>query len=238
MSNNASFVSITKNDAIHQLHAMRKFHLILLLGISAVSLVSAQPNIPSEPKAPSVEPKTDANKPNPIKQDNESREYPALVVFVNGSKIRGTIVLKDTKLTASCFCGNEKCALSEEIGKIKSVEFTQWKRDPASRRFRHCTTTITLRDGSKFNCARIPVFDRFALKREGKVLWCYTLYYRSESDKPKAAKSKAKKQHGVKLQPDESSQIKIEPHPDAVRKIEFLREEGKNLFDLLPLMMK
>lgn len=217
---------------------MKRCVIIQFLSFFIFSLVSAQPKLPVEPKAPSVDEKADANAPKPMPQDRAGREYQVLVVFINGSKIRGTIVLKDEKLSASCFCGNAGCFLSEAMGQIKSIEFTNWKVDGPSRRFRHSHTAIILRDGSKFKCERIPVFDRFSLKREGKTLWCYTLYYGKISHKPRSGKKKTNKQYNVKLQSDDLGQVKIEPHPDAVRKIEFLREEGESLIDLIPFMMK
>ncbi len=198
----------------------------------------AQPQPPVEPKAPAVEQRSESNKQNTPQQDDESRKYPAIVVFANGSKIRGSLLLKNEKISAICSCGNTACDLSEVIANIKYIEFTHWKRDASSRRFRHSATAITLRDDSKFNCARLPDFDRFGLKRERKTHWCYTIYYADASDKPKPVTAKSKNRHHAKSQSDETPKMKTEPHPDAVRKIEFLREEGKSIFDLLPFMMK
>ncbi len=217
---------------------MRRFCTMLLLIFAIHLLAIAQPQSPVEPKAPAVEQKNESNTQNTLQQDDESQKYPAIVVFVNGSKIRGSLLLKNERISAICSCGNAACELNELIASIKHIEFTHWKRDASSRRFRHSATVITLRDGSKFNCARIPAFDRFALKRERKTHWCYTTYYADASDKQKPVTTKVKKRHNAKSRSDESPKMKTEPHPDAVRKIEFLRDEGKSIFDLLPFMMK
>ncbi len=217
---------------------MQKLYCVLLSSIAIASLASAQPKAPVEPKAPSIEQKGETDLQNSVKHDNESREYPALVVFANGSKIRGTIILKNDLLAASCFCGDKVCTLREAIGHIKSVEFTHWKRESSSRRFRHSATIITLRDGSNFNCARIEAFDRFTLRREGKTLWCYTMYYADEYGRQKVEKKKIVKRHNVKLMPGGSSENFINPHPHAVQKIEFLREEKKSIFDFVPFILK
>lgn len=215
---------------------MRKLPTLLLL-FAIASFVSAQPKSPVEPKSPVLDDKSEKGK-GAQEKTQSGREYPAMVEYADGSKIRGMIVLADEKISSSCFCGSKSCEVREKVDNVATIEFTDWKKDTSGRRFRHSRTMLQLRDGSKLYCGRIPAFDRFALKREGKVLWCYTLCYRSESDKPEAAKARAKKQHSVKLHHHESSQMKIEPHPNAVRKIEFLREEGKSFFDLLPLLMK
>ncbi len=226
-------IMISMKHIILSYVSAKRLGLALCLAV-VVTALHAQPHSPAEPKAPDIEKSTtQRNKEFDSKRAQIQKEYPVLITYFNGSKIRGNVVLQSDKISASCFCGDGLCAFNEAIENIHSIDFVEWERmHPKSRIFRHKRSIIRLRDGSRYQCGRIADFDRFIVKLKGKSRYGYTLCYgtrASGDDIKKVIRGSKNKQTNIPQSP---------PHPDTVQKIAFLLEEKKNILDFLPLMIK
>ena len=155
-----------KNILYRILHFAPSIFIILAL----IMPCHAQVPSPSEPVVPVI------NASGNIR----STLYRATLVFADGRKTRGELILPGGSVSFTCIVNGGKTQVTEALSRISSVEFKKWAGRPhrGGILFRPAETLIVTLDKRCLNCTGSSGFpDKMKFRHDNRVLNVYPVFY-------------------------------------------------------------